>query len=217
MSNQLLKMNKISKTFPGAKALKDVDFSMNCGEVHGLMGENGAGKSTLVKILTGIYYKDKTSGTILFDGKEINPLTSLQAQEAGISTIYQEVNLIPYLSVSENIFIGREPKKLGFINWKEICSQAKKLMMDMGIDIDVKKPVNEYGMAIQQMTAIARALSINAKLIVMDEPTSSLDSGEVKVLFDVIRRLKEKQISVLFISHRIDEVFEITEKITILK
>jgi ABC-type sugar transport system ATPase subunit len=181
------------------------------------MGENGAGKSTLIKILTGIYHRDKNSGSIFFDGKEINPLNALQAQEVGISTIYQEVNLVPYLSVSENISLGREPKKRGFIDWKEVHKRSHVLLTDMGIHIDVKKPLFEYGAAVQQMTAIARAISVNAKLIVMDEPTSSLDSGEVKVLFNVIRKLKEKQISVLFISHRIDEVFEITEKITILK
>jgi ABC-type sugar transport system ATPase subunit len=213
----LLDMRKVSKTFPGVQALKNVDFSIDYGEVHGLMGENGAGKSTLIKILTGVYHKDKNSGIIVFDGTEINPLTPLQSQELGISTIYQEVNLVPYLSVSENISLGREPKKRGFIDWNAVHKHAEDVLKDMGVNIDVRKPVNEYGTAIQQMTAIARALSVNAKLIVMDEPTSSLDADEVKILFDVIHKLKEKQISVLFISHRIDEVFEITEKITILK
>jgi ABC-type sugar transport system ATPase subunit len=217
MAELLLDMQKVSKTFPGVQALKAVNFSIGYGEIHGLMGENGAGKSTLIKILTGVYHRDKSSGNITFDGREINPLTPLQAQELGISTIYQEVNLVPYLSVSENISLGREPRKRGFIDWNAVHKHAEEVLKDMGVNIDVRKPVNEYGTAIQQMTAIARSLSINAKLIVMDEPTSSLDGDEVKILFDVIRKLKEKQISVLFISHRIDEVFEITEKITILK
>jgi ABC-type sugar transport system ATPase subunit len=217
MTDSLLDMRNISKTFPGVQALKNVNFSIGYGEVHGLMGENGAGKTTLIKILTGVYHKDKSSGNITFDGQEINPLTPPQAQELGISTIYQEVNLVPYLSVSENISLGREPKKRGFIDWNMVHKIAEELFSGMGIHIDVKKQLNEYGAATQQMTAIARAISINAKLIVMDEPTSSLDADEVKVLFDVIRKLKEKQIAVLFISHRLDEVFEITEKITILK
>jgi ABC-type sugar transport system ATPase subunit len=210
-------MRNVSKTFPGVQALKNVNFSIGYGEVHGLMGENGAGKSTLIKILTGVYHKDKNSDRIEFEGKEINPLTPLQAQELGISTIYQEVNLVPYLSVSENISLGREPRKNGFIDWNQVHRRAEDLLNGMGITIDVKKPVNKYGAAVQQMTAIARAISINAKLIVMDEPTSSLDTEEVNILFDVIRKLKERKISVLFISHRLNEVFDITEKITILK
>ena len=217
MAEFLLEMKDVYKTFPGVEALKGVNFSIGYSEVHGLMGENGAGKSTLIKILTGVYHRNKNSGSIVFDGKEINPLTPLQAQKLGISTIYQEVNLVPYLSVAENIFLGREPKKRCFIEWNTVYNKAEELFSGMGIHIDVKRPLNEYGTATQQMTAIARAISINAKLIVMDEPTSSLDTGEVKVLFDVIQKLRAKGISVLFISHRLDEVFEITEKITILK
>ncbi|MCX8130617.1 MAG: sugar ABC transporter ATP-binding protein [Clostridia bacterium] len=211
----LLEMRGICKSFPGVRALKGVGFRVRTGEVHALMGENGAGKSTLIKILTGIYTKD--SGEIYFDGKAINPSTSLQAQQCGISTIYQELNLVPYLSVCENIFLGREPKKFGVIDWKAAEKQAEKILEDMGVKIDVKQPLNKYSTAIQQMVSIARAISINSKLVVMDEPTSSLDEKEVKVLFNVIRRLKQHNISVVFISHRLDEIFEICDNITILK
>lgn len=213
--NVLLEMKNISKSFPGVKALKGVDFKVGIGEVHALMGENGAGKSTLIKILTGIYTRD--SGEIIFEGKNISPNTALQAQQYGISTIYQELNLVPYLSVSENIFLGREPKKNGVIDWREVERQSDIILKDMGITVDVKQPLYEQSTAVQQMVAIARAISINARLVVMDEPTSSLDEKEVEVLFDVIRKLKEKGISVVFVSHRLDEIFEICDKATILK
>lgn len=211
----LLEMKNICKSFPGVKALSNVDFKVRRGEVHALMGENGAGKSTLIKILTGIYTKD--SGKIIFDNKEINPASALQAQQLGISTIYQELNLIPYASICENIFLGREPKKFGMIDWKKIEQEADRLLSNMGIKVDVKQPLNAQSTAIQQMVSIARAVSINAKLVVMDEPTSSLDEKEVKVLFNVIRKLKEQNISVIFISHRLDEIFEICDNVTILK
>ncbi|MCX7710138.1 MAG: sugar ABC transporter ATP-binding protein [Clostridia bacterium] len=211
----LLEMKDIHKSFPGVKALKGVSFKVKKGEVHALMGENGAGKSTLIKILTGIYTKD--SGEIIFDGRSISPATSLQAQHEGISTIYQELNLVPYLSVCENIFLGREPKKYGVIDWKAVEKEAYRILKEMGLEVDVKQPLNQQSTAIQQMVSIARAISINAKLVVMDEPTSSLDEKEVQVLFKVIRKLKEQNISVVFISHRLDEIFEICDNLTILK
>jgi len=211
----LLEMTGISKYFVGVKALKDVSFKVGVGEVHALMGENGAGKSTLIKILTGVYTKD--SGEIKFDGKVINPTSSLQAQQAGISTIYQELNLVPYLSICENIFLGREIKKNGLIDWKSTEREATAVLKDMGIEVDVRQPLNQQSTAIQQMVAIARAISINAKLVIMDEPTSSLDEKEVAILFKVIRKLKAQNISVIFISHRIDEIFEICDNLTILK
>ena len=213
--DMLLEMKDIKKSFPGVKALKNVKFNVKFGEVHGLMGENGAGKSTLIKILTGIYSRD--SGEVIFDNKSINPSSALDAQHLGISTIYQELNLIPYLSVGENIFLGREPKKGGLIDWKTIEKKSHELLKEMGIDVDVKQPLKEQSTAIQQMVAIARAISINAKLVVMDEATSSLDTKEVKILFDVIRKLKKQNISVIFISHRLDEIFEICDMVTILK
>jgi monosaccharide-transporting ATPase len=214
-SDLLLDMQNIAKSFPGVKALKGVSLQIRQGEVHALMGENGAGKSTLIKILTGIYTKD--SGDITFESKAISPSTSLQAQHLGISTIYQELNLVPYLSICENIFLGREPRKFGLIDWKKIERESDKILKEMGVDVDVTEPLNQQSTAVQQLVSIARAISIQARLVVMDEPTSSLDEKEVKVLFDVIRKLKKDKISVLFVSHRLDEIFEICDQLTILK
>lgn len=212
----LLEMKGIVKNFPGVRALKGVDFSVARGEVHALMGENGAGKSTLIKALTGIYQKD--GGTIRFDGKEINPRSTLEAQEEGISTIYQELNLVPFQTVYENMFLGREPRnKIGGIDRNKMIKDTEEILQDLGIHVDVKVPLMTYGTAVQQMVAIGRAISVNAKLVIMDEPTSSLDTKEVQVLFGVIRKLKAKNIAVIFISHRLDEIFEICEHITILK
>jgi len=217
MKNQpvLLEMEKITKSFPGVKALNGVSLRIGVGEVHALMGENGAGKSTLIKILTGIYAKD--SGDIRFEGKSISPASSFQAQQAGISTIYQELNLVPYLSVCENIFLGREPRKRGLIDWKTIERSSEALLTDLGIRVDVRQPLYRQSTAVQQMVAIARAISVRARLVVMDEPTSSLDEKEVRVLFQVIRKLKRDDISVLFVSHRLDEIYEICDRMTILK
>ncbi len=212
----LLEMKGIEKSFPGVHALKQVDFSVAEGEIHALMGENGAGKSTLIKALTGIFPKD--GGTIIFDGKEINPHSTLDAQNVGISTIYQELNLVPFQTVYENMFLGREPRNKFFaIDRPEMIRETEKILGDLGLHIDVKQPLMTYGTAVQQMVAIGRAVSFSAKLVIMDEPTSSLDTKEVQVLFDVIRRLKEKNIAVIFISHRLDEIFEICERVTILK
>ncbi|MDP6636988.1 MAG: sugar ABC transporter ATP-binding protein [Phycisphaerae bacterium] len=212
----LLKMTGICKNFPGVKALDNVDFSVQRGRVHALMGENGAGKSTLIKVLTGIYHKD--AGEIIFDGKPIAPSDAAQSQHLGISTIYQELNLAPYLSVAENIFIGREPRRFGLIDWKTVRSRARSILSDMGVGgVDVAKPLEAHSVAIQQMVAIARALSVEARLLVMDEPTSSLSESEVGLLFDVIRRVQARGASVIFISHKMSEVFEICDTATILR
>ena len=211
----LLEMKGIGKSFSGVEVLHDVDFHIRRGEVHALMGENGAGKSTLIKILTGVYTRDR--GTIVFDGQEIHPANALEAQELGISTIYQEISLVPSLSVAENIFIGREIRKNGIIDWKEIRSRSREILEGLGIHIDVTRNLSSYGTAVQQMVAIARAIQVKARLVIMDEPTSALDDDEVKVLFDIIRRLKEEGISILFISHRLPEIFEISDMVTILK
>lgn len=215
-SNQLLYMSNIVKTFPGVKALNGVQLTIQKGEVHALMGENGAGKSTLIKILTGVYHHDE--GTIVLDDEHVGFKTPIEAQLKGISTIYQEVSLIPYLSVTENIFIGREPKtKVGTIDWKKAHQDAEAVLSNMGIHIDVKQPVNNYSTAIQQMVSIARAISMKAKLVVMDEPTSSLDDKEVEILFGVINQLKQQNVSVIFISHRLDEIYTVCDRITVLR
>ncbi len=211
----LLEMTDISKGFPGVQAIKQVDFRVGYGEVHALMGENGAGKSTLIKILNGIYKND--TGEILFDGQSIHPQSSLEAQQLGISTIYQELNLIPGLSICENIYIGREPMGRFGIDWKKMQKQAQELLESIGLSYDVKQTLSIQGTAVAQMVAIARALAIQSRLVVMDEPTSSLDNNEVQILFDVIRRLKRQGVSVIFISHRLGEVFEICDRVTILK
>ena len=216
MSEQvLLQMRQIDKQFPGVHALDHVDFQVRQGEIHALMGENGAGKSTLIKVLTGLYTKD--GGEILFDGQEVSFNSPLDSQKAGISTIYQEINLIPYMSVAENIFLGHEPMTRTGIDWKAMFRSAAELLGEMGIYIDVTKELNHYSTAIQQMVAIARAIFSNAKLVVMDEPTSSLDEGETAVLFEQMRKLKAKGLAIIFISHRLDEIFEICDTVTILK
>lgn len=213
--NILLEMRQIDKQFPGVHALDHVDFKVRSGEIHALMGENGAGKSTLIKVLTGLYTKD--SGEILFDGKTVSFHDPLESQKAGISTIYQEINLIPYLSVAENIFIGREPMNRLGIDWKTMQKQADEILRKMGIEADVTRELGQYSTAVQQMVAIARAIFYNARLVVMDEPTSSLDEKETEILFRQMRRLKEQGLAIIFISHRLDEIFEICDTVTILK
>ena len=212
----ILEMSGITKTFPGVVALDKVDFSVREGEVHSLMGENGAGKSTLMKILTGVYGKDE--GKIVFDGKEVNIHSTIDAQHVGISTVYQELNMITHLSVAENIFLERYPYKRGFlVDWDKMFTQAQELLDGMQLKIDAKRILSSYGTATQQMVSIARALSLNCKMIVLDEPTSSLDTAEVEMLFNLIENLKKKGISIVFISHRLDEIFRISDRITVLR
>lgn len=215
MTQELLVVKNISKSFPGVKALQNINFSVREGEIHALMGENGAGKSTLIKILTGIYKRD--DGEMTFDGKALDTGSPDKVKKAGISTIYQELNLIPYLSVAENIFLGRERKKGKVIDWNATYKEAQEIMNGFDIDVDVREPVCNLSAAYQQLTQIARAVSIDAKLIIMDEPTSSLDGQEVTLLLNVIRKLKEKGVAIIFISHRLDEIFAISETITVLK
>ncbi|GIH93570.1 sugar ABC transporter ATP-binding protein [Planobispora siamensis] len=211
----ILRMSGICKEFPGVRALSDVDFRLMPGEVHALMGENGAGKSTLIKVLTGVY--DIDAGEITLDGAKVAFANPLQAQQAGISTVYQEVNLCANLSVAENIFIGREPRRLGRIRWREMRRRASQLLGRLDLDIDVTAPLSAYSLAVQQMVAIARAVDISARVLVLDEPTSSLDAGEVEQLFRVMRRLKDEGIAILFVSHFLDQIYEIADRMTILR
>ncbi|MFD9627236.1 sugar ABC transporter ATP-binding protein [Peribacillus muralis] len=212
----LLKAEGITKTFPGVKALSNVNFNLQRGEIHSLMGENGAGKSTLIKVLTGVHEKD--GGTFYLEGEKIEPSSPEEAQRLGISTVYQEINLCENLSVAENIFIGREPMKKGRIDWKEINRRAKKVLLErLDINIDVTKILSSYSTAIQQMVAIARAVDISSGVLILDEPTSSLDKNEVKQLFDVMRSLKNEGMGIIFVSHFLDQIFEITDKITVLR
>ena len=206
----ILEMKGIEITFPGVKALDGVDFSLRAGEVHALLGENGAGKSTLIKCLTGVNHKD--AGTILLDGKEISPASPQQAIDLGISTVFQEINLCPNLTVAENIFVGRREFKHKIIN-----KRAKELMERFHLDIDVTRPLSYYSTAVQQMVSIARAVDIQAKILILDEPTSSLDENEVQLLFSVMRQLKADGIGIIFITHFLDQIYAISDRMTILR
>lgn len=213
----ILVMEGISKAFPGVQALDDVSLMLKRGEIHCLVGENGAGKSTLMKILTGVDQAD--SGRIIFDGREIQARSPQHAQSLGISTVYQEINLCVNLSVAENILLGHEPHKLGRIDWKRMNELAgETLKRLLGVDIDVTKPLGSYTVAIQQMVAIARALYISsAKVLILDEPTSSLDVNETEQLFKVMRKLKNEGVGIVFITHFMDQVFAISDRITVLR
>ena len=180
------------------------------------MGENGAGKSTLIKVITGFYKRDE--GDVLFDGVPVEFNSPPDAVRNGISTVYQEINLIPMLSVAENIFLGRQPtKNRRGIDWKTLNSKASEAIAKLDLEIDVTMPLNTYSVAIQQMVSIARALDISAKILILDEPTSSLDAAEVKQLFKMMRKLRDEGISIVFITHFLDQVFEITDRITVLR
>lgn len=210
-----LQMKQISKRFPGVKALTNVDFRMFPGEIHALMGQNGAGKSTLIKVLTGVYAIDE--GQIWLDDEEIRAASPLEAQQLGISTVYQEVNLCTNLTVAENIFIGREPIRRGLIDWKEMSRRSKELLKRLNVDIDPTQQLGAFSVAIQQMVAIARALNVSAKVLILDEPTSSLDTSEVNELFKVMRKLKSEGLAILFVTHFLEQVYEMADRITILR
>jgi len=211
----LLTMSGVGKRFPGVIALRDVDFRLYPGEIHALMGENGAGKSTLIKVLTGVYEID--DGTIELDGRPVLFGGPAEAQQAGVSTVYQEVNLCTNLSVAENIFIGREPRRFGLIDFRTMRSRAAKLLQSLGIDIDAGSPLAAHSIAVQQMVAIARAVDISAKVLILDEPTSSLDAGEVEQLFRVVRRLRDQGLAIVFVTHFLDQVYAIADRITVLR
>src|SRR3954471_3718300 len=208
-------MHGINKSFVAVAALREAHFEVARGEVHALIGQNGAGKSTLIKVLTGVYAKD--SGRIEFDGREVAFPSPHAAQLAGLSTIYQEVNLVPFRSVAENVFLNREPKRFGLIDWGRMNREAAAILRRLDIDVDVTRPLHDYAIATQQMTALARALSTDAKLVIMDEPTSALAEHEVQTLFRVIRQLKDDGISVLFVSHRLDELYAVCDRVTVMR
>jgi galactofuranose transport system ATP-binding protein len=211
----VLEMKKINKHFPGVKALSDVDFRLFKGEVHSIMGQNGAGKSTLIKVLTGVHRQE--TGDIYLEKKLIKPSSPLDAQKLGISAVYQEINLCTNLSVAENIFIGREPTKFGKIDWKKINKKSEELLKELNINIDVTQTLSSFSVAVQQMVAIARVLDISAKVLILDEPTSSLDEKEVEALFKVVRKLRDNGLAVIFITHFLDQTYNISDRITVLK
>jgi len=212
----IVKMLEITKSFPGVLALENVDFSLRKGEIHALVGENGAGKSTLIKVLTGVEQPDK--GTIELDGKFVQARSPQHSQELGISTVYQEVNLCTNISVAENIMLGHEPRRFGSIHWQKMNEMAREAINHLSIDVDVTQPLGNYSVAIQQMVAITRALEVlSAKVLILDEPTSSLDIHETNLLFDVMRKLKNEGIGIIFITHFLDQVYQIADRITVLR
>jgi monosaccharide-transporting ATPase len=211
----LLDLKGITKTFLGVAALDSVDFELRAGEVHALMGENGAGKSTLIKTLTGVYAPEH--GSIELDGNRINPRSPDDATRLGISTVYQEVNLAPNLSVMENLLLGREPMGPFGIRWKQVHARAAKAMQRLGLQIDVRAPLGTLSIANQQLVAIARALDVSARVLVLDEPTSSLDSTEVERLFQVVNQLRSENLGIVFVTHFLDQVYELSDRISVLR
>ena len=205
----------ISKAFPGVWALDNVNFRLNPGEVHALLGENGAGKSTLIKIMTGALARD--AGEIRLDGTPVEIDSTSKARVLGISTVYQEVNLVPTMSVTKNLTLERQPRRFGLVSWRGARARARERLKRLNLDIDIERPLGSYSVAIQQLVAIARALEEDTKVLVLDEPTASLDAREVELLFDILRDLKRQGIAIVFITHFIDQVYAIADRISILR
>ena len=216
MSDKVVDMRQITKVFPGVVALDGVDFDCDRGEVHALVGENGAGKSTLVKILSGVYEPD--GGEILLNGKQVRIPSPYAAQHLGISIIYQEINLLPDLSVAENVFLGREPRNfLGFLDTRSLEDQAQDVLHRLGVDIKPRTPLRRLTVAQQQMVEIAKALSLNAQIVIMDEPSATLGGQDLERLFEVITALKKQGVTVIYISHRLAEIFQVADRVTVFK
>lgn len=213
--SMILAASGLCKYFPGATALDHVDFGLRRGEIHALLGENGAGKSTLVKCLTGAYRRD--AGRVVLDGEEIDPRDTHAAQKLGIGTVYQEVNLLGNLSVAENLFLGRQPRRFGVIDPKRMNAAAESLLSTYGVDIDVRAELSRYPVAIQQVVAIARAVDLSGKVLILDEPTASLDTREVEMLFSIMRDLKARGLGIIFITHFLGQVYEVTDRVTVLR
>lgn len=211
----LLRIRGLTKTFPGVVALDGVDLTLEAGEVHALLGENGAGKSTLIKVLTGAYTREV--GTVDFNGREIAPKTPADAQRLGISTVYQEVNLLPNLSVGQNIFLGREPRRAGLIDHGEIRRRSVALLERFNLSVDPSRLLDSYPVAVRQLIAIARAVDMSARLLILDEPTASLDAREVERLFAIVRQLRSEGVAILFVTHFLDQVYAISDRITVLR
>ncbi len=214
-SDNILSAVRIEKGFPGTKALDKVDFQLLRGEVHALLGENGAGKSTLIKCLTGAYRRD--GGSILLDGVEVDPRDTFEAQRLGIGTVYQEVNLLPNLTVAENLFLGRQPRRFGMIDARAMNRTARELLAEYELDLDVTRDLASYSVAIQQVVAIARAVDLSGKVLILDEPTASLDAHEVAMLFRIVRRLRARGLGIIFITHFLEQVYAISDRITVLR
>lgn len=213
----LLEMRQIVKEFPGVKALDGVSFTLEAGEFHALVGENGAGKSTLMKVLSGVYPVGTYDGAIEIEGTERQFSGIRDSEDAGIAIIFQELSLVKELTVGENIFLGKEPSQLGVINWSELYHKASKLLQDLHLNIDPRVPVGSLGIGQQQLVEIAKALSKEAKILVLDEPTAALTESEVETLFGILRNLKARGVGMIYISHKLDEVFEMSDRISVLR
>lgn len=214
-TSPVLRADGVSKFFPGTIALDDVGLTLVRGEVHALLGENGAGKSTLIKCLTGVYRRD--AGEIELDGVSVDPQSTKDSQELGIGTVYQEVNLLGNLTVAENLYLGRQPMRGPFVSRRKMNEEARKTLDDYGIKVDPAQLLSSYSVAVQQVVAIARAVEISGKVLILDEPTASLDHDEVQLVFSVIRKLKERGLAIVFITHFLDQVFEISDRATVLR
>ncbi|MCX5636315.1 MAG: sugar ABC transporter ATP-binding protein, partial [Planctomycetota bacterium] len=216
MTEYILELKKISKSFSGVEVLHEVSFTLRSGEIHALLGENGAGKSTLVKVVTGVHQPD--SGVIYINGAPVHFGDARESRQAGIAAIYQELSLFPDLNVAENIFIGRQPITLGGrIDWRKLNAEAEKLLASLGVHLELKQKARNLSIAQQQMVEIARAFSINARILIMDEPTSSLTLNDVDDLFRLVRRLRDEGTAIIFISHRLEELFELADRVTVLR
>lgn len=211
----LLEVRGLSVEFPGVKALEKVDFTLNRGEIVALLGENGAGKSTLIKALTGV--NRRSAGTVHLSGQAIDPVNTAHAQALGIGTVYQEVNLLPNISVAANLFIGREPTRFGLVNQRKMEQQARDLLAGYGLTFDVSQPLATYSIAIQQIVAIARAVDLSAQVLILDEPTASLDAKEVSMLLDILKQLRDQGVGMIFVTHFLDQVYRISDRITVLR
>ncbi len=212
----LLTVRDLTKTFPGTLALDNVRLDLAAGEVHALLGENGAGKSTLIKCLTGVHARD--SGRIELDGHPISPASTHDAQELGIGTVYQEVNLLPNLTVAENLTFGRQPTRFGMVSGRRMRADAEEMLAGYGLDqVNVSRELGSYSVAVQQIVAIARAVALSGKVLILDEPTASLDARETETLFEVVRGLRERGLGIIFISHFLDQVFSLSDRMTVLR
>src|SRR5881394_2451275 len=217
MKPSLLEMKSITKSFPGVRALDGVTFDLNQGEIHALVGENGAGKSTLIKILAGVYPFGEYGGEIQLEDSPRHFRSVRDSEQAGIAVIYQELSLVKDLSVAENIFLGREPRRLGVINWEDLYGRAQHLLNELNLSIDPLTPVRNLGIGQQQLVEIAKALSQEARILVLDEPTAALTDAEVATLFGILRKLRERGVGMVYISHKLEEVLSISDRVTVLR
>ncbi|MGC1688130.1 MAG: ATP-binding cassette domain-containing protein, partial [Candidatus Acidiferrales bacterium] len=213
----MLEMSEIGKSFPGVRALHGITFDLYEGEIHALVGENGAGKSTLIKILGGVYPVSSFEGEILIDGKPQHFRCVRDSEQAGIAVVFQELSLVPQMTVGENIFLGREPSRFGTVQWGQLYERSKKLLAELQLDIDPHTPVNRLGVGQQQMVEIAKALSHTARILVLDEPTAALTDAEAAKLFSVLGILRVRGVGIIYISHRLGEVFRISDRVTVLR